>query len=480
MTMEVQRPGLDATRALLGYAEKVNEVGRRGFMTAWGDWSAALTALLSEGQWAPPSDTYGLVAWADKIHRTVAGAADLFCAEAWVDKLSTRMSGTYIRALRKERDRTLAAVGSFLQALRAQVASQASAALAPDRTRATSAELVGRVLSDLGAADPSQLQADVLTRVLRESKGSPHFDEMFASVVQSTLKAQAPPPAPHPHPLLQLSLGFGSAPVPPPTTEVAAPAMSSVDVAVPNAPPVEYDLGALTGGAPGTTASGLTYKLAAHLNTIRPLGPASPTPGPELGPATPPAALPDHRYLRTGEAPGMARQVVSDWGLESIRAGPSVTLAAYHRLADAALHDERGGLLTNFQAVVEMYEDQQAEQKRVGHEVNMLQEVLRTAAEDFPVVGADAVAERRHEVGDALLGRHLGIGGLSGVLDTRQDELALTTLVQAYRVHQALEKAQRKTPRGGLEKVMLPVMSSDRAVASSLKLAATVAGRGMY
>lgn len=486
---QLAREAREALDALLGYATELRGVSQQAAGVAWGQSTDEIRKLADESVWGAKRTSLEQLTWASETERTLLRAEDLFLDEKWLDRLSARMTETFVKTMRGRKRR----LGESLAALRANLTRQVTNQVVTEVGSAPGeiTKFAHKALAAL-RTNFNRLTLDVLLVLLPRLERSRERDGLFSLARDAILSVplETPSVPEDTHPLLKMGLTFGISPrgTNCPAGKVGRDARL-FEAGLPGAQPVVYDLDVLLAGVPGSAVSGLNYRLVQSLQTIRPLSSdARPESSGDARPERSGIWRIDTRPERSAEQT-VARELNHRWSLPEMLNGPEPALATYNNLAEVALVDPSvGARIGQVAALLERFEEMgtpEAEAPRQGREIALLQRELgRVAADDvaasakeFPTQAAESLGAFRLHEAQLWLDKQLTPNVLPGALEARQGELALTTVLQANRAERALTKAQRKAAKGALGSTFGRVLESESLSAASLKMTAAARAR---
>lgn len=487
----------------MSLAEKLIEVGKELEETARREagstWAGVLRKLISlrEKPSAQPKDTLQWLLVELGEMRTLKNAADLFLAERWLAAVSARMSYSYIQQLRVKQKEILRLLGEQERTLQEKAIQAFLADEDHDDILQRGMEFLGRS-ERLSAEDTQEFNPPLFRALLHLVENSSQLsNEKRAQMLQSmramvlrVVESRCEPgqeTADSVHPIIKMGLSYGL--VPDRQLVLRGSEDQLLRAALPGSRAVLYDLQALLRGVGGTIMSGVSFSLAQELETIRYLDPSGPRKmQPHLDAShmhrldfvEPLASLGSVRRIEHGDKPR---------DLDQYLRGPSLSLAAYHRLTEAVLSDEAEGCaLSNLDRVMEIFESGSTplsgeELKRESREFAYLKRKIEDREPDPKTVreGAESIAEdlalKRHEVMQRRLTTALMPNAMPGSETCRQRELDMSAIMQCRRLQRGLTKVMGYKSKSGRREALEGLLASEGASSASLKMTALVLGR---
>jgi hypothetical protein len=210
--------------------------------------------------------------------------------DKWAKQLGIRMSGTFVRNLKRSQQGLVHDIG-IVQSLADSVS--------PPQELITK-DIVEHATSHLAMAYVGKVSTTMV--------------EVARNIILSKHMSSAPRPA---HALQRIGLAFGRKP-----TAFTYDSPGDYDAEIPRTGSTIYDIDALTQKSKDTTATGLNYKIVQRLNSIRPRSSGS------SGDIPP---------LTRKESPAQTTGMASKFTLDEMLRGPSRQIAAYHAMCAQSL-----------------------------------------------------------------------------------------------------------------------------------------------
>jgi hypothetical protein len=374
-----------SARALLSAAARITGVFTRSHAAQWDKLRHRLAAM-SDGEMSDLTTT----------HNTLVEAARLVSRSEWPALMSQGHSSVYVREF---------------EAMVRNAASQVD-----EFTRAAVVEISEKPIGD--HIDNLQQIAIAMGSLRVDDDQIPRVSSLLLKNVDGPARSMGGTP----HMLLQMGMSYASRPMRGAFRDAGGKDVLDGELA--GSIPVHYDMDALIAGAPGTTTSGLGYRLVKALDTISEITLAEDMPPP-----------PGATFYRQ-DAPGVLRPIASEWPLEVIKSGPRDDLAKYNRLAGFAL-DTDGFRLHNRDKIVQEIEHEGHELlARRGREAYQLDRMSPdTVADDGATKLAAARARATADKAELMLFDRDRSGTAR--------ELAITAIIDRSRLARGLALAMR-------------------------------------